>query len=473
MKKSILSDVVIMAIGKMATMSIQFITTIFLARILLPEDFGIVAMCTIFMNVSNVLIDSGMGGSIIYYKDTTEKDYHTIFWFNFIISLLLYLLLYSFSNCISSFYGSQILEPIIKICGLSIIAHSCCIIQSTLLSKKKQFVIQVKIFIYSSLLTSCIVIILAIYDFGIWALAAQTLLLNVVQTIFYIVYGHYWPKLYFSISLLKKHWNFGSKLLFVSLLKLLYDNMYVQLIGKVVTFKDAGFYNQAKRVNDVPMNIIQMPLERVIFPTLVHVDRFEDKILEMLKCFSLVLIPFLILCSLIAPFLIIILFGEKWSESGWMLRLMFIGTIGASLENLNRSFIKATGKIKFLVKYDIWKRILNMIIVVLSLAFGVEGILYAFIVNGFTGWLINCFVLYKINGCSLALQIKSVFSILAVSLIAYFFALFADKYVSSCNVPLNVIVQIGTYICIIVILFNIFLRKNVGNLLNLIKQYIY
>lgn len=469
MKNNLLSNVVLVGFGRMATIIIQFVTTIFLARLLMPEDFGIVAMCTIFMNISNVLIDSGMGGSIIYHKDTTEKDYHTIFWFNLLISIFLYSILFCSSGYIASFYKVPILKTLIQVSGLSIIIHSCCIIQSTLLSKNLKFGIQTRILVSSSILTSLVVIALAYCGMGIWALAAQTLLLNVFQAILFILNGHYFPKFYFSFPLLKKHWNFGSKLLFVSLLKMVYDNIYVQLIGKAVTIKDAGYYNQAKRLNDVPMNVIQMPLDRVIFPSLNHIDNFKEKTVTILEMFSLILIPLLTFGSLVAPIIVIVLFGEKWSASGWMLSFMFIGTIGASLENLNRSFIKATGKMSILLKYDVAKRIINILIVILSLKWGIKGVLCAFILNGFLGWIINCFALYRINGSSIYLQIKAVVQVFVISIIAFICA-YLVKEIFEYNMILSFILQTIVYLSVLSLLFLLLQRKRIVDSINLIRK---
>lgn len=470
-KNSLLKNTLIVGGSRMCTILITFATTIVLARLLTPSDFGTVAMCSIFLSIAQVLVESGLGGSIIYYKDTSEDDYHTVFWFNMVISVVLYIVLLLCSGIIADFYGVPILASIIKLCGLSIVVHSTCLIQSSLLSKNLQFKTQTRILITSSILTAITVITMAYVfnqkNMGIWALASQHLMLYFYQSILFIVKGHYRPKFVFKFNLLKKHWEFGSRLMGTSILHMIYQNMYVQLIGKVVEIGDAGYYNQAKKLNDVPMHVIQYPLERVLFPTLTHSTDFNGCTKVILNAFAFVLIPILFLGSVLAPYLVTIILGSKWGASGWMLSIMFIGTIGASLENLNRSFIKATGQTGVLLKTDFVKRLVCIGIVILCLKWGIKGVLCAFVFNGFLGWMFNCLALNRITNSGILVQIGIVVRTVLFSTMAMGAAYWVDSLVEL-SVWGHLLVLASVYLAVIAVVIFGFRRKELKEMKKLL-----
>lgn len=464
-KNKLFSNVLITLSGKFGTMAIQLITTIVLARFLSPKDFGIVAMCSIFLSISEMLIDSGMGGSIIYYADVKEKELHSVFWTNFFISVLIYLLLFIISGFVARFYGVPELKNIIKVIGLSIVFHSLCLIHSVLMSKELLFKLQNKIVIFGAVLSSIAVVTLALLGFGLWALVAQPILLKVFQVFFYFFYGSYRPKFQFSLVLLKRHWDFGSKLLASSMLKLIYDNIYIQVIGKVINIRDAGFYSQAKRFNDIPTKFIAFPLERVIFPDLVKSKDMLSKMKQILNYFSLFVVPLLFLGALVSDDLILILLGDKWIDSGWMLSFLFIGGIGAAIEGLLRSFIKASGSISVLLKYDIYKRIVNVLILIFGMYWGLKGILIAFIINGIVGWLANSIALSSVVDFTFKEQVLKVLSIVAISIIPYLIIVFGIHEISINNNFFSLIVKIIVYLIILFPLVYMFQKELVLKIL--------
>lgn len=455
--------------GKFGTMGIQLLTTMILSRFLVPEDFGIVAMCSIFLSISEMLIDSGMAGSIIFYKDVEDIELHSLFWTNLLVSVIIYIILFSTSGWIAVFYKIPVLESIIKVIGFSSVIHSLCLIQSALLSKQLKFKIQSKILVYSAICSSVVVVILAFYQAGVWTLVAQPILLKLFQVFFYFIFGSYTPRLKYSLNSLKRHWEFGSRLLASSFLKLIYDNMYVQVIGRIVNLKDAGFYAQAKRFNDIPTNIIIFPLERVIFPALASSDNKVERMKKMASLFTIFVVPLLFLAALLSNNLIFILLGKKWLSSGWILSYMLLGTIGASLEALNRNFIKASGETRILLKYDFFKRIINIIVLIIGTFWSLEGILIAFIVNGFISWGINCIALNKAMNYNIKSQVLEVIVILLVAVIPYsVISIFSKQFMF--NIYIDSILKSIFYISIYCFFIFLFKKNDVLNIVANFKK---
>lgn len=414
-KNGLFAGVMIVSAGKFILMAVNFLTTVILARLLVPRDFGVVAMCSVFLNVSNVLIDSGMAGSLVYQKDVEDIDKNTLFWFNIFVSVALYVILFFSAPVIASFYDTPILNTIIKIVGLSIVIHSTCFVQNALLMRDLRYKDQTLITIFSAVASVIVAIAMAYAGFGVWSLIAQTLSSNIVQVLLLFVFVRFIPHAKFSFKALKKHWNFGSKLLGSSILNIVYTNMYVQIIGKTVNVHTAGFYQQARKLNEFPRHLIQYPMDKVFFPYLVKSSDLRKDCFSLFKKTALFVIPVLFYLSLEAENIVKIVLGDKWMEASWMASLMFLGTIGASLESVNRSFIKASGNTGAILKNDLLKRVVNIVILLISLRWGVKGILVAFIVNGLVGWIMNSFVLCKIIGGKVSAQVGYVGLLLITS----------------------------------------------------------
>lgn len=468
MKNKLIGNLLVTGIGRFGGMLIQLIVTIVLSRFLSPEDFGIVAMCSIFLSISEMLVDSGMAGSIMFYKDVEEIELHTLFWTNLALSIVIYLILFFASGWIASFYNVAILESIIKIIGISTVIHSLSIIHYALLSKNLEFKIQSKIMILSSVFSSVIIIALGYSGFGLWALVAQPIVLKFFLVFFYMKMGIYKPKFQYSIHSLKRHWVFGSRLLGASFLKLIYENLYVQIIGKVVNLKDAGYYAQAKRFNDIPTNLLIFPLDKVIFPTLAKSNNKIKQMDKITEGFAFVVIPLLLLGSLISKELIVILLGNKWVDSGWILSFMLIGSIGASFEVLNRCFLKATGETGILLKYDFIKRIVNVAIVCVSIYWSIKGFLIAFIINGVIGWLFNCVALYKAINYNIKDQVSNVIFVTLLAFIPYILI----NYIwmnFSIDIWIGMFLKTVFYVAVYAVLLFLLKRNEIMQLLKNIK----
>lgn len=415
-KKGLLSGLLIVFSGKLGWMTINFLTIIFLARLLEPRDFGILAMCSIFLSISEMLVDSGMAGSLIFQKDIEKIDKNTLFWFNLFVSLVLYMLLFFLAPFIADFYNTPILKRVVRVIALSIVIHSCCYVQNAILIKELRYKEHTVVTLISALISTFIVISMAYLKYGIWALIAQTISFNIIQVILLFIYVRFVPRLEFSFKVLKKHWAFGSKLLGSNFLNILYTNMYVQIIGKIMDVKTAGFYQQAKKLNDFPRNLIQYPFDKVFFPHLVRSSDLKTDCNIIFRRVSFFIIPLLFYLSMESSSIIKIILGDKWIDASWMSSLMFIGTIGISLENINRSFIKSFGNTTALLKNDILMRILNVGILLIALRWQIRGILLAFVINGFLGWLMNCYVFCKLSNQSIFIQLKIVLEVILISI---------------------------------------------------------
>lgn len=419
---NIKKSVFLVGLEKFSMILFQFVSSIILARLLTPEDYGIVAMIAIFISLSGILVDSGFGGALVYYKNVDKKDYSTVFWVNMALSIFLYALMYINADAISEFYQTPILSDLIKVLGLSVVFNSIGLIQFTILYKELAFKTLGIISVTSYILSALIAIALAYWGYGVWALIAQQVLASVLKTVLYVVYNRFVPEFYFSWKLLKKHWSFGSGLFFSTLLRTVYDNMYLQLIGKYCSVTNAGYYNQAKKLKDIPSNLFSNTFDTSLFPVFSKIEDeqlFVDKYRMINRMFSFCCIPIFFIMAILSKDIVLWLLGEKWIESAWILSVMSIGAIFYIFESISRSIFKAKGKSGLIFRLDIVKRtsaILLMFIAVVQ--YELAGIVYVFVLNSVIGYLINQYYLSGIISYSLLQALKDMGRYIVMSVIA-------------------------------------------------------
>lgn len=462
---------------KFSRIFFQLFTSIVLARLLSPTDYGTVAMLSIFIGMSSILIDAGLGGSLVYYKDTDDKDYSTVFWLNISISLLIYVILFVFSDSISYLYEVPILSKLIKVLGLVIVFNSLGLIQYTLLYKNLEFKKITSVSIISYVASAIIAIALAFLGFGVWALIAQQVLDSMIKTFIYTLYSRFTPRLVFSKELLKKHWLFGKGLLFSSLLRVVYDNMYLQLIGKYCSIDNAGFYNQAKRLKDIPGNLFSNTFETALFPIF---SKYEDKTVfdckfrEVNKTFSLIVCASFILISLLSEQIVSIMLGDKWQESTWILSIISIGTIFYIFESVNRSTLKAKGLSDLIFKIDLLKRSISILLmIILIVVYNIQGIVWSFIINSIGSWLVNIFVYSKHSGYTFRSQFWDVITYLIYAFVVALPILYLKSFMPDYSSIATILIIAPAYIVLYTILLHILKDSAYLNCRKLILNKIY
>lgn len=452
---------------------IQFFGNVILARLLSPEDYGIIAMVAIFIAISSLFIESGFGGSLIYYKDVGEKDYSTVFWFNFLMGIVIYLLLFSTSGLIANFYNVPRLSIVIKVIGLVLVFNSFGLIQYTILYKQLQFKVLAITSVTSTFLAFLVSICLGLYGLGLWALVANQVLYSVFQTITLCVRNKFIPRSFISIALLKKHWKYGSGMAFSSLVKTVYENIYLQIIGKFFTITSAGYFNQANKIKEIPVQLCSRTFDTSLFPIMTKCeskDEIKALLIKTSSFFSFSITPLLFLMAITSKLVVVILLGDKWFESCDFLSLLAIGSIFVILESINRSVFKAIGLTKLFFKVELIKRIVNIGIILLFIyLFKIYGLAYSFILNSFIGWLVNSYALYYYSKISFKEQFGDSMKYFIACLILYssirimFFEILETSY-------LGIIIIGVVYMAIYLGIFFLLKDKNIDYVKKVINK---
>ena len=398
----------------------QFLVGIILARILSPQEFGLIGMLTIFIAISQSLIDSGFSNALIRKKECTQRDYSTVFFFNLAVSLFCYFLLFIFSGLISTFFHEPQLKFLIQVLGLGLILNSFGIIQLTILTKNINFKLQTKVSLVATLGSGIVAITMALKGFGVWSLVAQTLSRFALTSLFYWIWTKWKPLWIFSRKSFKELFSFGSKLLVSGLIDTTYRNIYYLLIGKYFSALELGYYTRADQFQALPSSNLQTIIGRVSFPILSGIQ--DDKIQLKSNYKKLIrmtmLITFMLMFGLavIAKPLVLTLIGEKWSPCVVYLQMLcFVGML-YPLHALNLNMLKVEGRSDLFLRLEIIKKIIAIPAIIIGILFGIKIMILGMIVNSLIAYYINSYWSGKFIGYATTDQISDILPALTLAI---------------------------------------------------------
>lgn len=405
------------AIERFSTQGIQFVLTIVIARILSPDDYGLVAMLSVFMTIAQTLVDSGFGNALIQKKDRTEMDYCTTFYFNIVISILLYFLLYLTAPLIASFYNQFELIKIIRIYGLFLITNSFSVVQMARFTIAMDFKRMAFASLLSVLVGGCVGIWMAYQGYGVWALVFQALAGNLVWGLGLWILAQWMPKWYFSWNSFFTLFSFGSKLLASSLLHTLYTNMYSLVVGKFFSASTLGYFNRAYTLGQFPVQNFGNIIQKVLYPIQCRFQDEEEKFNQIfvsyLQISSFILFPLMIGLAVLATPVISLLLTEKWLPMVPMLQFICLAMMWYPIMQANVSVLDAKGRTDYHLQSELIKKIIAIFLLLATLPFGIIGVCVGVVIYPF----IDLFIIIAYSRRLTSIGYKAQFKILAPSLL--------------------------------------------------------
>ncbi len=452
---------------------INFVVQIFLARLLMPEDFGLIGMITIFIAVSQSLIDSGFTSALIREKNVTNTDYSTVFYFNLVVSVVIYFILFFSSPLISNFFNELQLVSILRILSIVIIINAFGLIQRTILIREINFKTQTKITFISSVISGIVAIICAFLGFGVWSLVIRQILMQLVQSLLLIIHNKWIPTLEFNIESFKHFFGLGWKLLVSGLINTLYTNIYYPIIGKFFSATDLGYFTNAKKMNDVPSMATSQAVQKVSYPVLSQIQDNEvtlkNGFRKAIKNTTFINFPLMMGLAAIAEPLIKSLFGEKWAPSIPYFQIMCFAGMLYPLHSLNLNILQVKGRSDLFLKVEIIKKIIGIcsIIIILLFGLGITGLLWAEVVTNIISFFINSFYSKKMIGYSTLDQIKDIYPIFFASMIMAG-VVYSLLFFLHLNNILLLLIQIPVGILVYILLSHVFQIEEVKTIKSLL-----
>lgn len=400
---------------------VSFILSIILARLLLPKDYGVIALILVFINIADVFVNNGFGEALIQDRDSDEKDFSTIFYCSFITGCILYFILFYFSSFIAKYYDALILEKLIKVLALKIPISAISTIQHAYVSKKLIF----KKFFFSTItgtiISGVVGVYLAYLNFGAWALVCQYLLNTSIDTLVLFFTIPWRPKLIFSFLSAKRLISYSWKITMSSLINTLYGELKNFVIGSKYTTSDLAFYNRGNQFPSLIITNIDVSIGKVTFPVMANlndnINRLKLVSRKILKMTSYLIFPLMIGLMIVSKQLVILLLTDKWLESVAFLKLGCIFYIFQPIQTANWQIIKALGRSDLCFKLEIIKKIIGIGLILGVMNLGVYYIALAAVISGFISMLINMYPNKKLIGYSIKEQIIDLSPALLLSII--------------------------------------------------------
>ncbi len=378
-----------------ANQIIQFVVGIILARLLSPKEFGLIGMLTIFVAISQSLIDSGFSQALIRKQDCSREDYSTVFFFNITVAICLYLLLFFCSRFIGIFYNEPILSLLIKVVGFSLVINSLSVVQRAILSKNINFKLQTKISIISSCTSGAIAIWMAFSGWGVWSLVWKTIVQNFMNSTLLWIWNGWRPVLIFNRNSFREMFGFGSKLMVSGLINTAFINIYYLVIGKYYSAVDLGFYTRADQFRKLPSQSIDTVIQRVSYPVLASIQndpiRLKRGYKNLIK--NVMFITFILMIGMAAASesLVITLIGEQWRPVIPLLQLLCFGGMLYPLQALNLNMLNVKGRSDLFLKLEVIKKILVIPTIIIGVFWGIKIMIAGMIFNSIIAYFINSY----------------------------------------------------------------------------------
>lgn len=411
MRKSV-SATIWSVLDRVWAQAVAFVIGIVLARLLTPEDYGLVGISMVFIAFSNVFIEAGFSNALIRKLDRTNTDYSTAFHFNAVMGVLMYIVLYCGAPWIADYFEDNQLIPLTRLVSLTVIFNSLCIVQNAILTAEFRMRQQAIINISAQIPSGLLAVFLAYRGFGIYALAIQNVLSSFIRTVLFWIVARWKPTMEFSTESMKYLWGFGSKLIGANFLGTVFNELYTILIGKFISKSDLGFYSKGRSLSTQPESICNGVILKVAVPLLANAqsdkELLKDKYRELTQLVTCVMTLISGVLIVIAKPLIILLWGCAWEGSVIVFQLLLLASVIGYIQSLTLVFLQIVNQTGYLLKLEFLKKTVYLLVIFLLLYYGLIGLLIAYVLNSIWGTIVNMSAPHKYLGYSYWAQVKDI-----------------------------------------------------------------
>lgn len=394
------------AVDNLVKLGITFVVSVVLARLLDPDAYGLIGILTIFISLFNAIADSGFSQALIRKKNVTDADLSTAFYTNFSVSVLMAAVLFFSAPYIATFFSRCELLRLTRVMSVVIIINALGVVQRTIVTKAINFKTQTKITFIAGIISGAVGIAMALAGYGVWALVAQVITLQLVTTLLFWIFNRWHPKLIFSVQSLHDMWTFGWKLLVSSMLDTIWKEIYQVVIGKCYTPSTLGLYTRAKQFSDLCSSNLTTVVQRVSYPVLSSIQEDKSRLKSAYKrIIKTTMLPTFVLMlgmAACAKSMIVVLIGEKWQACVPMLQILCTYGMFYPLSALNLNMLQVQGRSDLFLKLEVYKKLIAVVPLLLGIFVG----LYWMLVGSFFSCLIAYFLNAYYSGPFLQYNVK-------------------------------------------------------------------
>lgn len=400
---------------------ITFLVGLVLARLLTPDEYGLIGIITIFITVLNSIVDSGFSNALIRKQHTTQADYNTVFITNMVFSILLFILLFFSAPAIAAFFKRPELVNLTRVMGLVVIFNALSIVQNTILTKRLDFKTKTKASLISAVVSGIIGIGLAIKGFGVWSLVGQSLSRQLLNSCCLWFFNRWWPQLKFSMSSFKEMWSFGWKLLVSKLIDTTWTELYQVVVGKFYSPATLGQYTRGKQFAQILSANITSVVQRVSFPTLSEIQDDKTRLVnayrKIIRTTMFVTTSLMFALAGVAHPFIYCLVGPQWDLAASFLPLICISMSLYPLHAINLNMLQVQGRSDLFLKLEIIKKAIAVGPILLGIFLNIYWMLIGSIISGIISFFLNSYYSGKMIGYSSVDQLKDILPFYGIGLL--------------------------------------------------------
>ena len=412
LKQKTVKGVAWSGIDNVAQYAVSFVVGVILARLLSPDDYGLLGIVAIFTAVCGTLIDSGFSTALIRKKDATDDDYNTMFIVNMIMSMLLYTILFVCAPLIANFFNREELVALTRVSTLSMMIGALSIVQNTRLTKKIDFKSQTKITITASIISGIVGISMAFLDFGVWALVAQQLVSSTLRTVLLCMVNKWIPRLKFSVESFHELFGFGWKMMVSGIINTIWNELYQVVVGKFYSPATLGQYTRAKHFSQIFSKNLTSVIQRVTYPVLSNIQDDRERMLSAYRriikvTMFIAAISMFFLGAISEPFLYCLI-GPKWHEASVYLPLICVVGSTYPLHAINLNMLQVQGRSDLFLGLEIIKKTIGIAPLFVCIFYGIMPMLYTTVITSIIAFFLNSHYSGKLIGYSSWMQIKDI-----------------------------------------------------------------
>jgi len=398
------------AIDNVSQMGVTFVVSIVLARLLSPDNYGLIGLISVVTAVCTTLVNGGFTTALIRKKDATDDDYNTAFIVNLGMSALLYVIIYFSSPFIADFFNREELVSLTRVSSLGLIIGALSLVQKARLTKRIDFKSQTKITLTASIISGIIGIVMALLNFGVWALVAQTLSSQILRTVFLWIINKWIPQLRFSKGSFHDLFGFGWKMMLSGLLDTVWKELYQVIVGKFYTPATLGQYTRSKHYSQLFSSNLTSVIQRVTYPVLSNIQDDKERMVKayrkMITTTMFITAISMFFLGAIAEPLIYCMIGPKWHEAATYLPLICITGSFYPLHAMNLNMLQVQGRSDLFLGLEVIKKIIGIGPLAVCIFYGIMPMLYTSIITSIIAYFLNSYYSGKLIGYSSWMQIK-------------------------------------------------------------------
>ena len=423
LKDKVVSGVAWSIAEKVGSMLLQMVVSIVVARLLLPEDFGVLAILTFFTALSTLFVDSGFSQTLIRKTEPTEADYKSVFVFNIVVSVALYTLLVGVSPLIASYYNLPIISRIAPVLMLLLPLSALGVIQNTIFARQFRFATLSRINLTASAVAGVVAVTMALTDFGVWSLVGQRIAQMATKSALLWIYGSWRGAGKFSFGALKGMGGFSMRLLAKDTISYLYNNISQLFIGKIYSADTLGYFNQAQKLKELPVTSAVQSFQSVTYPALSNIKdnptKFADSFRYVVMMTAAVMFPAMVGMVAVADDMFLLLLGERWMPTVPYFKVLSLTGLTLPLQMIAYNVLKVAGDGRAILRIEVLCKVIMTVILAVTIPHSVMAVAWGLFAMSAVEFTMNMAVASRLSQVSIARLAATLMPIAALTLAMY------------------------------------------------------